>query len=107
MTTPICLVGHTHVAEFYYQPDGAVMPQHHSLIDGGEIQLEDGGRYIVNCGGVGQPRDGNPLAAYGLYDSQKRTIGVRRVAYDVPAVQRKMTQAGLPSLLIERLTYGR
>lgn len=107
MTTPVCLVGHTHIAEFYYQPDGTSIPEHRSLINGGKVKLEDGMRYIVNCGGIGQPRDGNPLAAYGLYDSRRRTITVRRVEYDIAAVQRKMRQADLPPLLIDRLTYGR
>jgi len=107
MSTPLCLVGHTHIAEAYTQANGVIMPQHQALLDGGEIKLAARDRYIVNCGGLGQPRDGNPRAAYGLYDSRRRVLSVRRVEYDIPAVQDKMRRAGLPPMLSDRLTHGR
>jgi len=107
MTTPLCLVGHTHVAEFYFQGDDAIMPQQRSLLHGGKIELEAGIRCIVNPGSIGQPRDGNPMAAYAVYDSKRRTVAVRRVPYSIPAVQEKMRAANLPAMLSERLAYGR
>ena len=65
-----------------------------------------GGRLIVNPGGVGQPRDGDPRASYALYDEAERVIYSYRVPYDIAEVQRKMSEAGLPVYLSERLSEG-
>ena len=62
---------------------------------------------IINPGGVGQPRDGDPRASYALYDSKAATITFARVEYDIPETQAAMQQAGLPLWLIERLAYGK
>ena len=69
--------------------------------------LEMGIRYIINVGSVGQPRDGNPRAAYGLYDEGGRKFLLRRVPYDIPAAQQKIIRAGLPASLAQRLSEGR
>ncbi len=63
-------------------------------------------RLIINPGGVGQPRDGDPRAAYVLYDTEARTLTLHRVEYDIAATQEKMRTAGLPSWLAERLSLG-
>lgn len=105
MQTPVCLIGHTHVAEYYALGSGGI--EHRYLTGGGEVKIEPGFKYIVNCGGVGQPRDGNWMASFGLYDSERKTIQVKRAPYDIAAVQAKMREAGLPALLIERLAWGR
>jgi diadenosine tetraphosphatase ApaH/serine/threonine PP2A family protein phosphatase len=105
MQTPVCLIGHTHVAEYHALSSGGV--EHRYMTSGGELKIEAGFKYIVNCGGVGQPRDGNWMASFGTYDSDRKLIQIRRVAYDVAAVQSKMRAAGLPALLIERLAWGR
>jgi len=55
---------------------------------------------------VGQPRDGNPHAAYGLYDEAARKFTLRRVPYDIPAAQKKIIKAGLPPFLAHRLSKG-
>jgi diadenosine tetraphosphatase ApaH/serine/threonine PP2A family protein phosphatase len=68
--------------------------------------LEKGTRYIINVGSVGQPRDGNPRAAYGLYDEGERKFSLRRVPYDIPAAQQKIIRAGLPASLARRLAEG-
>ena len=107
MTTPVGLVGHTHLAEYYLQePDGGACRQI-PLWEGGEVMFRPDCRYIVNCGGVGQPRDGNPKASYGIVDSDLRGVFVRRVAYPVERVQAKMLAAGLPEPLARRLSVGR
>ena len=73
----------------------------------GEVTLLQAGcRYIVNPGSVGQPRDGNPEAAYALWDTEAATIQFGRIGYDVGATQKQMLQAGLPAPLAERLAYG-
>ena len=64
-------------------------------------------RLIVNPGSVGQPRDGDSRAGYGIYDSEKRLFTVHRVRYDIASVQERMRAAGLPPLLVARLGVGR
>ena len=61
---------------------------------------------IINPGGVGQPRDGDPRASYAIYDSEARQIRLYRVSYDIDATQAKMIECGLPMPLAARLTYG-
>ena len=67
----------------------------------------DGRRLAINPGSVGQPRDGDPRAAYAVYDDTTETVEFRRVAYDVRPTQRRMAEAGLPEPLISRLSVGR
>jgi len=73
---------------------------------GDHLYLEEGGRYLINVGSAGQPRDGNPQAAYALYDTLAGTVTLARVAYDVAAAQRKIREAGLPVALADRLESG-
>lgn len=61
----------------------------------------------MNPGSVGQPRDGDPRAAYAVYDGEARTLSLRSAAYDIRATQRAMEAAGLPEWLIVRLSEGR
>jgi predicted phosphodiesterase len=70
-----------------------------------EVDTECG--YLVNPGSVGQPRDGDPRAAYVLYDSGERMVSYCRAPYDVAAAQEKIRQAGLPPILADRLSVGR
>ncbi|MCL4534749.1 MAG: metallophosphatase family protein, partial [Bacteroidetes bacterium] len=63
-------------------------------------------RFIANPGSVGQPRDGDPRAAYAVYDSDAGTLEWRRVAYQIEVTQRKMREVGLPDQLIERIAFG-
>ncbi len=64
-------------------------------------------RLVVNPGSVGQPRDHDHRAAYGIYDDETRMISLRRAWYDVSETQRAMAEAGLPEPLISRLSLGR
>jgi diadenosine tetraphosphatase ApaH/serine/threonine PP2A family protein phosphatase len=103
---PVIFIGHTHIAEVYaLQPDGRV--EHKHLQQGGEIVLEDGLRYLINVGSVGQPRDLNPRASFGLYDSSARTVQIVRVPYPIERVQEKIASAKLPDALARRLVVGR
>lgn len=104
---PVCLFGHTHVPATYrltheFQRLGPP-PR------GGEftLTLEADARYLVNCGAVGQPRDGDPRAAFGVLDTAARTLVGYRVVYDVAATQAKILAAGLPEMLAQRLAVGR
>ncbi|HEV3087449.1 MAG TPA: metallophosphoesterase family protein, partial [Candidatus Elarobacter sp.] len=103
---PVIFIGHTHIAEVYaLQPDGRV--EHKHLQQGGEIVLEDGLRYLINVGSVGQPRDLNPRASFGLYDSSASTVQIVRVPYPIERVQEKIASAKLPDALARRLVVGR
>jgi diadenosine tetraphosphatase ApaH/serine/threonine PP2A family protein phosphatase len=104
---PLCLFGHTHVQGAYGSGEG------HPVVESGDtwtrttlsIRLED--RWLVNPGSVGQPRDGDPRAAYAMVDLGARTITLHRVQYDVAAEQAAIRAAGLPELLASRLSEGR
>lgn len=73
----------------------------------GILSLEDGGRYLINPGSVGQPRDNDWRAAFAILDVEKRQVEYYRVPYDLPTTQEKMHKAGLPEPLIKRLEFGR
>jgi len=90
--TGICLVGHD-VAVYEAFGDGA------SLTLGGD-------RLIINPGGVGQPRDGDPRASYAIYDDEANAVYHYRVEYDIASTQKKMEERGLPLPLILRLSEG-
>jgi diadenosine tetraphosphatase ApaH/serine/threonine PP2A family protein phosphatase len=71
------------------------------------LRLDPDAAWLVNPGSVGQPRDGDPRAAYCLFDSGSREALFCRVAYDYPATARKITERGLPDTLGSRLAVGR
>ncbi len=70
-----------------------------------DIEPEDG--YLINPGSVGQPRDGDPRAAYALYNAEAGVLSYCRVEYDVESAQRKIRDGGLPPFLADRLSVGR
>ncbi len=73
----------------------------------GEWQAPEGYRAIVNPGGVGQPRDGDPRAAFMIYDTEEQKITFYRIPYPFETTQEKIIKAGLPRYLATRLAYGR
>ncbi|MEQ1572625.1 MAG: metallophosphoesterase family protein [Vicinamibacterales bacterium] len=103
---PICLYGHTHVPAAFRLSGGL---EHVGPPRGPEFRLpiDPDARYLVNCGAVGQPRDGDPRAAFGLLDTDAGILTVMRVTYDVAAAQAKIIAAGLPEVLAQRLAVGR
>ena len=102
-TGPCCFVGHTHVAACYVQDRESTV----RLPINNDVPLVmDDARYIVNPGGVGQPRDRDPRAAYLWYDPDAKTAIWRRVRYDVASAQAKIRAAGLPERLAARLAVG-
>jgi diadenosine tetraphosphatase ApaH/serine/threonine PP2A family protein phosphatase len=103
---PLCLFGHTHVVAGYQISDEmrAISGVRETSI---HIPLNGSSRFLVNCGAVGQPRDSDPRAAYGMLDTATRTLSLERVEYDVAAAQGKIIAAGLPDVLAQRLAVGR
>ena len=99
--TTVCFFGHTHVAGAFVR-DGGV-----KRVKIERLTIEPGKKYFINTGSVGQPRDGDPRAAYCIYDIEREMVEQRRVKYDLHTAQKKIIQAGLPRLLAERLELGR
>lgn len=92
-STPVCFFGHTHVPVAFVRG---------STVRGGtysKFQVEQGRQYFINPGSVGQPRDGNPKAAYATYELESGWVELRRVDYDIPGAQGKIDAAGLPGRL--------
>jgi predicted phosphodiesterase len=101
-TTPYGLVGHTHLPSVFFAGRNG------SAEVGDVIDTPlDGQRFVANPGSAGQPRDGDPRAAYALLDTDARRLHFRRVPYDIAVTQAKMRAVGLPQFLIERLSRGR
>lgn len=71
------------------------------------LALAPGHTYLINPGAVGQPRDGDPRAAYAIYRPEERVVNLRRVPYNVEKAQAKIRGTGLPSSLADRLATGR
>ena len=101
MENKICFVGHSHIPGIFIQDADEEL---HYLDDSCEIKGEN--KYIVNVGSVGQPRDGNPQAAYCIYDTDKKEVHIKRVSYDIASAKKKIIDAGLPRLLGDRLLSG-
>ncbi len=99
--TPICFHGHTHCPMIYEKQLNAVY-----RIDAQDFKLPIGRKYFINVGSVGQPRDGDPRAAYVIYNPKTRMVHFRRLEYDIAAAQAKIRAAGLPERLAERLEVG-
>lgn len=105
MTVPWSFVGHTHIPLIIEQTeDGEVFGDHPE--NGTLVDLE-GRRLILNPGGVGQPRDGDPRSPYAVLDTEQQTVQFWRVPYPIGKTQTLMETAGLPERLIERLAQGR
>jgi len=98
----VCFVGHTHNPVIFRDHDGIC-----SEVPGNQCQLNADCRYIVNVGSVGQPRDGDPRAAYCVYDSDNAQVEIKRIIYDVETAQQKIRSACLPDFLATRLAIGR
>jgi len=98
--TQVCFYGHTHAPRAYIR-DGSVKSQ---FLD--KLTIEPGKKYFINCGSVGQPRDGIPESSCMVIDSDRDLVTWHRVPYDIEAVQAAMRDAGLPTRLVERLSYG-
>lgn len=106
----ICFFGHSHKA-------GLFSEMGHTGFENGPVDagfpeketrtLDPANRYFINPGSVGQPRDRDNRAAFGLFDMEKKTFEFRRVEYDVAKAQEKIILAGLPSDLATRLSHGK
>ena len=97
--------GHTHFPALFNE-SVHTLPQHHVPVGGSPIPLLGQRRWLAVLGAVGQPRDKNPAACYGLFDGESSRLTYVRVPYDVDLAARKIRKAGLPESLAARLTVG-
>lgn len=102
VTTRFALHGHTHLPIVWAEEDGRIV----SIAPGDGSTFTLDGRALLNPGSVGQPRDGIPESSCMVIDSDRDLVTWHRVPYDIETVQAAMRDAGLPSRLVERLSYG-
>lgn len=100
LTPSLLFVGHSHVPLVF---EGNANYRYYFRE---VVNLEEGKKYIINIGSVGQPRDGNPQASFALCDTESHTVQIRRVEYNVTGAMRKIVEAGLPKDLAWRLSRG-
>lgn len=103
--TKLCFFGHTHFPAIHILENGDVKTIYPAKFPF-RFKLEDGCRYLINPGSIGQPRDGNPLSSFLIYDSGKKSITIYRISYDISTAQSKILEAGLPQMLASRLSSG-
>jgi diadenosine tetraphosphatase ApaH/serine/threonine PP2A family protein phosphatase len=99
--TTLCFIGHTHMPKAYVR-DGSVRSLPLDI-----LSLQQGKKYLINVGSVGQPRDGDWRSAYCIYDTTSNEVELRRVEYDIATAQAAIRAAGLPDKLADRLAVGR
>ncbi|HXL23605.1 MAG TPA: metallophosphoesterase family protein [Candidatus Dormibacteraeota bacterium] len=109
-TAAITLFGHTHhQGGFSYQDSNLEVLQirPRATESFAALRINSGRRYLLNPGSIGQPRDGDPRAAFAIADLENNTVEFWRVQYDISAVQERMRRAHLPEALVQRLVVGR
>lgn len=99
--TTLCFFGHTHVPLAFEKTDRVRAGLYT------KVNVMLGRRYFINAGSVGQPRDGDPRAAYATYDMENNEVELHRVPYDFRITQQKIAAAGLPERVGTRLAVGR
>jgi diadenosine tetraphosphatase ApaH/serine/threonine PP2A family protein phosphatase len=107
---PLTFFGHTHVQGGFLMRNGRVEGFRPSIAPGMgfvPMELDPDARYLINPGSIGQPRDGDPRAAFVVAEPERQRVEFWRVPYDIEAVQKRMEEAGLPEPLVLRLAFGR
>jgi diadenosine tetraphosphatase ApaH/serine/threonine PP2A family protein phosphatase len=104
--------GHTHLqGGFYLNGQGAdgFYPQYKTIgkSESWDFSFDEGARYLINPGSVGQPRDGDWRAAFAMFNTETRIVSFRREPYDVKTAQDRILAANLPPRLATRLAAGR
>lgn len=98
----VCFFGHSHRPSFFSEKGPA------QVVSPGTVhELRPVNRYFINPGAVGQPRDRDPRAAFGMFDLERMTFEFCRVEYNIDLCARKIMQAGLPMELASRLSKGK
>ena len=108
----VTFFGHTHVQGLFRlrgETAEVIYPEYASIgkVETWSLELAEGTAYMINPGSVGQPRDGDWRAAFGLFDTEARTMTFCRTPYDLRSAQERIFSANLPSRLATRLAAGR
>ena len=98
----ICFFGHTHAVAVYAYVSGEL-----TLLESSTIEVKKGKHYLINPGSLGQPRDGDPRAAFLIFDEEENRVEFHRFQYDIDAVYRAIIEAGQDEFLGKRLYLGR
>jgi predicted phosphodiesterase len=108
LETRISFFGHTHLQGGFLLHRNGVQRLRKPPLDSPKetLELEPDSYYLINAGSIGQPRDGDPRAAYLVYTPERQLVEFYRVPYDVGQAQEKIRQAGLPDVLADRLAMG-
>ncbi len=96
---PICFIGHSHIPVVISKKGGKI---DHSI-----VEIEEGDKYIINVGSIGQPRDGDRRLSFGIYDQEEKVFELIRMEYDYKKAVKKIRKAGLPVYNSNRLLMGR
>jgi predicted phosphodiesterase len=109
LETPLTFFGHTHLQGGFIWNHARIetIEQTPRAEERLTLELDPECAYMINPGSVGQPRDGDPRAAYVLYNPEERFLIYYRLPYDVGKAQEKIRRAGLPPILADRLAAGR
>jgi diadenosine tetraphosphatase ApaH/serine/threonine PP2A family protein phosphatase len=102
---PVTFFGHTHIPSLFWL-EGRLLGVKALRGTSGRIVLSPGGRYLINPGSIGQPRDRDPRASYMIYDSKRRVVSWYRIPYAIGEAQARIRKAGLPGSLADRLAVG-
>lgn len=112
LTAPLTFFGHTHLQGGFFangtSADG-FRPEYRTVgkAESVALQLKPENRYLINPGSVGQPRDGDWRAAFGLYDTEAQVVHFHRTPYNLKSAQDRIFDAKLPPRLATRLAAGR
>ncbi|MCW1971014.1 MAG: metallophosphatase family protein [Anaerolineae bacterium] len=106
-STSLSMHGHTHIPVIFIEDSKQKNVRFKIPEFGVPFMLKAGTRYMINPGGVGQPRDGDPRAAYGLLDTTQRIWTPYRAEYNIKQAQEAMREVGFPRRLVDRLEFGR
>ena len=104
---PLCLFGHTHYPVTFELSNDSFENVGSAAAPQMQVVMKPGSKYLINPGSVGQPRDGDPRAAYAIVDTTLRRVELYRTRYAVDEAQAKVLKAGLPDVLAQRLAVGR
>jgi diadenosine tetraphosphatase ApaH/serine/threonine PP2A family protein phosphatase len=124
--TQICFCGHSHVpiafckkpvtmradkpieeiSAWAFNSDEGMIPTETDKADSISLTIENGFKYLINVGSVGQPRNRDPRASFAIYDHEAKEVVRYRLPYDIPTAQAKIREAGLPERLAARLERG-
>ncbi len=89
--TSVCFYGHTHVPSALFLNEGSIRLEKGHVFDLNNVE-----KALINVGSVGQPRDWDLRASYAIYDSEQKTVHIKRVKYNILSAMEKIYKAGLP-----------